>query len=164
MLVPARTATAGIASLKRAWASAVPYCRCRYSTKPEKATLASRSSFVRTIGRPSPDGLEEDFALFPDFFTLDETRNLLKGALWKLDRVDPVRKRRRRPSAASPASAPTASTTSGPLQDLFAGEYGFSEVSTLPLMIHDMSCLLRLGYVRDVVSAYIRNGQYVDRY
>ena len=162
MLVSARTATAATASLKRAWSSAAPCYRCQHSTKPDKVTLASRSPLIRTIGRPSPDGLEEDFALFPDFFSLEETRELLKGALWKLDRVDPVRKRRRRPSAASPASTPAASTASGPLQDLFAGEYGFSEVSTLPHMI--WICLPLQGYAGNVVSAYLCNGHYVDIY
>jgi len=120
-----------VAGLKRTLAVAKPKqptCpKCRYSTLPP-VTLATASPLVRTVGDPSPSGLEGDFALYPNFFSLDETKALLAGSLWKLDRVDPVRKRRRRTVGAAP---PMAGESAGPLQNLFKGDYGFQEVRLL---------------------------------
>jgi len=116
-----------------------PSCfRCRYSTAPARITLSTPSPLVRTIGKPSPSGLEDDFAVYPNFFSLDETRELLSGALWKLDRADPVRKRRRRGGTLAVGVSTTnegqySGGPAGPLQDLFTGEYGFQEVSVFPL-------------------------------
>jgi hypothetical protein len=80
---------------------------------------------VRSLGSPDPIGLEEDFALYPDFLSLNQSRKLLDGALWKLDRVDPTRKRRKRSQEAIGAKI----GGPAPLQDLFQGIYGFEEVS-----------------------------------
>lgn len=92
---------------------------------PSRQTLASSSTLVRPIGTPDAIGLEDDLTLYPDFFTLGETRDLLSGALYKLDRVDPTRKRRRK------GVAPDVQTSLAPLQDLFTGPYGFQEVGHL---------------------------------
>lgn len=66
--------------------------------------------------------------LYPGLFNREESRQLLAGALWKLDRVDPVRKRRRRGPPGSVNPGPSPPSGDGVLQELFSGEYGFQEV------------------------------------
>lgn len=84
-------------------------------------TLVSGSPFVRARGGVRSAAVEDDFTLFPTFFTSAESRQLLTAALWKLDRVDSTR--RRRGAAKSPEEV-----HAGELQDMFTGEYGFEEV------------------------------------
>lgn len=75
--------------------------------------------------RGTPKAAEEDFAFWPDFYSPDESRALLGLALWKLDRVDSTRRRRRRKvkDQAKPQGV------MAELHDVFDGPYGFEEVS-----------------------------------
>lgn len=92
-------------------------------------TLTQPSPFIRSFGPnaaagPSrPASLESDFRLYPDFFGMDECRQLLGMALWKLDRSDSTRRRKRK------GSSEDVEQGKGGLQALFHGEYGFEEVS-----------------------------------
>lgn len=113
----------------------------------EPLNLSSTSSYIRplTLAGPSrpppPQGaqgtqganLARDFLFWPQFFNDDESRELLKMGLWKLDRVDSTRKRRRRSVSGSGSNENLASEEGerSSLQDLFEGEYGFEEVSQL---------------------------------
>jgi alkylated DNA repair protein alkB family protein 7 len=90
----------------------------------QRYTLASPSPLVRARGStPFAPALEADFALYPDFFSPAESRALLSLALWKLDRADTRRRRRR-------AEPKREEARGAPLQDMFAGPYGFEEVQT----------------------------------
>lgn len=65
-------------------------------------TLARASPWIRPLkpDQPSPPaGLQDDFQLFPDFFSETEVERLIKMALWKLDRADSSRRRRGRGGA-----------------------------------------------------------------
>ena len=81
--------------------------------------------------------LHDDFVLLTDFYTVEDCRELLHAALWKLDRVDPVRKRHRRRTGQQGQQSQFepldhAQEDKGPSfgagRDLFQGEYGFEEV------------------------------------
>lgn len=93
--------------------------------------LTEPSSWVRPIapaasfdGAETAKTLRDDFLLWPGFFSLEESRQLLAMALWKLDRVDSTRRRRRKG-----VTSVSGTRDGGGLQDLFHGEYGFEEVS-----------------------------------
>lgn len=77
-------------------------------------------------GPSRPSSIETDFQLYPEFFGEAESRQLLAMALWKLDRVDNTRRRRRNKGLKEESEAGGAG-----LQSLFHGEYGFEEVSPL---------------------------------
>lgn len=100
------------------------------STAPP-LTLASKSHLIRPFAGPSTPldapSLANDFFFWPEFLTADESREVLQMALWKLDRVDTARRRRRK---AKNMEADHTGSGSG-LQDLFDGAYGFEEVSEL---------------------------------
>lgn len=86
-----------------------------------RVTLTAPSPFVRTRGTPAlTPAIAGDFTFFPTYFSPQDSRTLLDAALWKLDRGDYTRRRRRR------ASAPVVGE--GALQEAFSGEYGFEEV------------------------------------
>jgi alkylated DNA repair protein alkB family protein 7 len=99
--------------------------------------LTEPSSWIRPIPAGSLDGtatqdntLRDDFLLWPGFFSLEESRQLLAMALWKLDRADSTRRRRRKGGTGTTASGQgDGDGGEGGLQDLFHGEYGFEEVS-----------------------------------
>lgn len=94
--------------------------------------LTEPSSWVRPIAAGSLDvpatdaTLRDDFLLWPGFFSLEESRQLLAMALWKLDRADSTRRRRRKGGTSSLGEG---DGVRGGLQDMFYGEYGFEEVS-----------------------------------
>ncbi|CAD6566153.1 MAG: hypothetical protein TREMPRED_002281 [Tremellales sp. Tagirdzhanova-0007] len=85
------------------------------------------SSLPPTIASSTPSGpsfdpfANDDFLLYPSFFNLSECRQLIKASLWKLDRSDTSRRRRR-----NTFPSPDGRDEQG-LQDLFHGEYGFEE-------------------------------------
>jgi alkylated DNA repair protein alkB family protein 7 len=68
------------------------------------------------------DAIQRDFKFWPNFFTEEESSELLKMALWKLDRADSIRRRRRKNKVDQIAGSLTG------LQNQFEGEYGFEEV------------------------------------
>ncbi|KAK8865640.1 hypothetical protein IAR55_000785 [Kwoniella newhampshirensis] len=111
-------------------ASSTPSSSSTSSASSTSGCHISRSS--NTISEDSGVLKETDFLLWPDFFTPLECRVLSEMALWKLDRVDSKRKRRRRGSigAQAYASDREEKTNDGSmegLQSLFSGEYGFEE-------------------------------------
>lgn len=73
----------------------------------------------------APSRMESDFLFWPKLFDEDESREMLEMGLWKLDRADSTRKRRRRSDPKLVSQAGTGTD----LQDLFEGEYGFEEVN-----------------------------------
>jgi hypothetical protein len=98
-----------------------------YSTKlPRPLGLTSTSPFIRPLAGPSDatdhEAIQRDFKFWPSFFTKEESSEILKMALWKLDRADTTRRRRKRKSDQNTVMATG-------LQGLFEGEYGFEEVS-----------------------------------
>jgi hypothetical protein len=72
--------------------------------------------------------LAADFTLYPSYYSAQESRTLLAGALWKLDRADFTR-RRRRSALSAPKEEKGQAGGDDSLQDMFTGEYGFEEVS-----------------------------------
>ncbi|GFZ43344.1 hypothetical protein JCM24511_01064 [Saitozyma sp. JCM 24511] len=78
----------------------------------------------RTIVLATDATLRDDFLLWPGFFSLEESRQLLAMALWKLDRADSTRRRRRKGGTSSLGEG---DGVRGGLQDMFYGEYGFEE-------------------------------------
>ncbi|CAK9782247.1 hypothetical protein CC85DRAFT_112688 [Cutaneotrichosporon oleaginosum] len=88
----------------------------------QRYTLAAPSALVRARGGAFNPALDDDFAIYPDFFSPAESRALLGLALWKLDRADSKRRRRRRGGEEKKEEARGA-----PLQDMFMGPYGFEE-------------------------------------
>lgn len=72
----------------------------------------------------------DDFVFYPDFFTLEEQKVLLKMALWKLDKVDSKKKRRRRRRDAGLVPDGAEQIQQQSLQSLFEDQsaYGFEEV------------------------------------
>jgi alkylated DNA repair protein alkB family protein 7 len=98
-----------------------------YSTKlPQSLNLTSTSPLVRPLAGPSDaidhEAIQRDFKFWPSFFTEEESSEILQMALWKLDRADTTRRRRKRKGDQNPVAATG-------LQGLFEGEYGFEEVS-----------------------------------
>lgn len=93
---------------------------------PSAHTLVRPSPWVRQLGATPPisHDLENDFQLYPDFFSPSEVERLVKMSLWKLDRADSTRRRRGR-GAASACDAEG-------VQKLFESvdKYGFEEVMT----------------------------------
>jgi len=71
---------------------------------------------------------QDDFVLYPDFFSREEQAVLIRLALWKLDRVDTKKKRRRRRKDTQDDQD---KSNGGDLQTLFEDKsmYGFEEVS-----------------------------------
>lgn len=101
-------------------------------------TLTSPSPLIRARGAASklPASLEDDFAIYPDFFSPAESRELLALALWKLDRVDSKRRRRRRGATAEEEVKMKEGNGKGAvLQDLFVGPYGFEEVGRVTVIV-----------------------------
>ncbi|KAK4686923.1 hypothetical protein P7C73_g3202, partial [Tremellales sp. Uapishka_1] len=89
--------------------------------------LTSASAFTRALDASSsaaPLTLDNDFIFYPTFFSGSECRELAQMGLWKLDRTDHLRKRRRKSGVAQ-----THKAEDSRLQDLFGdeGEYGFEE-------------------------------------
>jgi alkylated DNA repair protein alkB family protein 7 len=68
------------------------------------------------------EAIQRDFKFWPNFFTEHESSELLKMALWKLDRADSTRRRRRKHKVDQIPGSLTG------LQNHFEGEYGFEEV------------------------------------
>jgi alkylated DNA repair protein alkB family protein 7 len=64
---------------------------------------------------------------WPNFYTAEESAEILKMALWKLDRADSTRRRRRKNQTDQMQQEPGQDVG---LQKLFHGEYGFEEVSS----------------------------------
>ena len=98
-----------------------------YSTKlPQPLRLTSTSPLIRPLAGPSNaidhEAIQRDFKFWPSFFTEEESSEILQMALWKLDRADTTRRRRKRKGDQNTEAATG-------LQDLFEGEYGFEEVS-----------------------------------
>jgi alkylated DNA repair protein alkB family protein 7 len=98
-----------------------------YSTKlPQPLSLTSTSPLIRPLAGPSNaidhEAIQRDFKFWPCFFTEEESSEILKMALWKLDRADTTRRRRKRKGDQNTVAA-------AGLQGLFEGEYGFEEVS-----------------------------------
>jgi alkylated DNA repair protein alkB family protein 7 len=98
-----------------------------YSTKlPQPLSLTSTSPLIRPLAGPSNaidhEAIQRDFKFWPSFFTEEESSEILQMALWKLDRADTTRRRRKRKGDQNTEAATG-------LQDLFEGEYGFEEVS-----------------------------------
>ena len=69
----------------------------------------------------------DDFQLYPDFFSLSDTRQLLAMSLAKLDGADAAVKRRKRMMRQG-RTVPPVQVGSGALQDMFDQEYDFQEV------------------------------------
>jgi hypothetical protein len=69
----------------------------------------------------------DDFHLYPHFFSLEQTRQLLAMSLAKLDGVDSVVKRRKR-MVRQGKQVEEVQVGQGVLQDLFDQEYDFQEV------------------------------------
>lgn len=88
-------------------------------------SLISTSPLIRPLAGPSDaidhEAIQRDFKFWPTFFTEEESSVILKMALWKLDRADTTRRRRKRKGDQDLIAATG-------LQDLFKGEYGFEEV------------------------------------
>jgi len=98
-----------------------------YSTQlPQPLSLTSTSHLIRPLAGPSNaidhEAIQRDFKFWPSFFTEEESSEILKMALWKLDRADTTRRRRKRKGDQNTEAATG-------LQGLFEGEYGFEEVS-----------------------------------
>ncbi|WVR05643.1 hypothetical protein IAU60_002665 [Kwoniella sp. DSM 27419] len=99
--------------------------RTLHTTSPASPlNLLSASPLIRPHS-PSIDGRSrikpDDFKFWPGFFSDQESRVLLRMALWKLDRADSTLKRRRGGTKGD-------ATASGPgLQAMFGAEYGFEE-------------------------------------
>ncbi|KAI0748305.1 hypothetical protein C8Q80DRAFT_731064 [Daedaleopsis nitida] len=96
----------------------------RMWTRP--SCVACRHLSTPLVSRALP----EDFAFFPDFFTVDEQYALLKAALRKLDGMESGRfRRRRREYLGSPSAAARASSFKSPVQSLFLPDefYDFQE-------------------------------------
>lgn len=99
-------------------------------------TLLAPSALVRVRGSPGALQDKDDFAIYPGFYSLDESRELLGLALWKLNRVDMERRRggrRRRDDQKQGVETDLDSDNDrqepqAPLQDMFTGSYGFEEV------------------------------------
>lgn len=94
-------------------------------------TLTVPSSLIRPLSRNNPirsTPSESDFLLYPDFFSAAECRQLIGMALWKLDRADSTRRRRRK--TGSIEITEKGADEDEALQGLFEGEYGFEEVCT----------------------------------
>jgi alkylated DNA repair protein alkB family protein 7 len=107
-----------------------------HSTIPARVDLSSPSPYIHRYGRTtsSPPTHPQDFVLYPEFLSFEEQRALISLALWKLDRVDSRKKRRRRRKAGElevgDAGAVASATPHEQLQSLFEAEseYGFEEV------------------------------------
>ena len=101
---------------------------------PSRLDLTKPSSYVRAISKENLDVAstsqvkQDDFVLYPDFFSPEEQAVLIRLALWKLDRVDTKKKRRRRRKDADDGQD---TADSSDLQTLFEDKsmYGFEEVS-----------------------------------
>jgi len=97
-----------------------------YSTKFQQPLgLTSTSPLIRPLAGPSDaidhEAIQRDFKFWPSFFTEEESSEILRMALWKLDRADTTRRRRRKKGDLNQVTATG-------LQGLFEGEYGFEEV------------------------------------
>ena len=97
-----------------------------YSTELSRPlSLTSSSPLIRPLAGPSHaidhEAIQRDFKFWPSFFTEEESSEILKMALWKLDRADTTRRRRKKKGDQSTVGAMG-------LQGLFEGEYGFEEV------------------------------------
>jgi alkylated DNA repair protein alkB family protein 7 len=107
--------------------------------------LLSTSPLIRPLAGPSHatdhEAIQRDFKFWPNFYTEEESSELLKMALWKLDRADTTRRRRRKTKGDQPPEALTG------LQGLFEGEYGFEEVRVF-LGKWQRSLLRRVGTLR----------------
>lgn len=111
-----------------------PFMRATHTLRAlARHTLTTPSPLIRTRGSAAaalPASLEDDFAIYPDYFSPSESRALLQLALWKLDRVDSKRRRRRRGADPAEQEREKEKDKAGAvLQDLFVGPYGFEEVS-----------------------------------
>ena len=98
-----------------------------YSTQLQQPlSLTSASPLIRPLAGPSDaidhEAIQRDFKFWPSFYTEEESSEILKMALWKLDRADTTRRRRKRKGDQNTEAATG-------LQGLFEGEYGFEEVS-----------------------------------
>lgn len=131
------------------------------STASVPLNLSSTSPYIRSIAGPSrtskqpgTSSLARDFLFWPTFFNESESRELLKMGLWKLDRADTTRKRRRRTDTKIGSSDSAASPS---LQDLFEGEYGFEEVripySLVAVQMHDLTDMEQ-GHYDSVIHDY----------
>jgi hypothetical protein len=118
----------GLSGLRMMWKIARASVPAKsYSTKlPQPLSLTSTSPLIRPLAGPSDavdhEAIQRDFKLWPSFFTEEESSEILRMALWKLDRADTTRRRRKRKSDQN-------TVTATGLQGLFEGEYGFEEVS-----------------------------------
>lgn len=119
-------------------------------------TLNRPSLFIRpfgpnaTAGPSRPNSLESDFQLYPDFFHPGECRQLLGMALWKLDRVDTTRRRRKNRGLSSDEAG---TENQDGLQNMFEGDYGFEEVCT-PLLSWRHMLIARQGHYDSVIHHF----------
>ena len=104
-------------------------------------SLISKSSLIRPLAGPSNAtdnaAIQRDFKFWPNFFTEEESSEILKMALWKLDRADSTRRRRR------PTQVDQSPQSQNGLQIHFHGEYGFEEVSLVIWSLHPAELISR---------------------
>lgn len=110
-------------------ARASPLLRNYSNEISQPLSLISKSPLIRPLAGPSNAtdnaAIQRDFKFWPNFFTEEESSEILKMALWKLDRADSTRRRRRQKQVdQSPESQ-------NGLQHQFEGEYGFEEVCSV---------------------------------
>jgi hypothetical protein len=106
----------------------------RYLTTLSPSTthlLTNPSPYIRCLPASSASSdsvdLRDDFALYPNYFDPSESSELLRAALWRLDKSDVALRRRR----SRPEDADKGIESVGDLQKLFRGAYGFEEVCDL---------------------------------
>lgn len=101
--------------------------KCHSTKTSPPLSLNSTSPLIRRLAGPSNDtdhaAIQRDFQFWPSFFTEEESSELLQMALWKLNRADTTRRRKRKGKADQDHERQQG------LQELFEGEYGFEEVS-----------------------------------
>lgn len=104
--------------------------------RPAPHRLTQPSSYIRRIGAPldftseQRGTLERDFALYTDWYDVEECRTLLKMALKKLDGMDGQLRRNRRRKSQTEMQTEENEELAGPrsLQALFSEAYGFEDV------------------------------------
>jgi alkylated DNA repair protein alkB family protein 7 len=118
----------GVRLLRALCSSARTYTTGSWTTP---YTLATKTPLIRPLAGSSTDhsheAIQRDFMFWPTFYTAEEGEEILKMALWKLDRADSTRRRRRK--SQTDQMQQDSRQDSG-LQKLFHGEYGFEEVSS----------------------------------
>lgn len=117
--------------LSAAYIRLLPSAPLSSSSLPSTSLCSSHSSQTALRADNPNDGASpisaDDFHLYPHFFSLEQTRQLLAMSLAKLDGVDSVVKRRKR-MVRQGKQVEEVQVGQGVLQDLFDQEYDFQEV------------------------------------